>query len=53
LGHSTYTLTLDVYGDNIPEEDGGVANTLPDPRGPKRPAETASNVVNLFGVKAN
>ncbi|MGO9030963.1 hypothetical protein [Mycobacterium sp.] len=23
LGHSTYTLTLDVYGDYIPEQDGG------------------------------
>ncbi len=31
LGHSTYTLTLDVYGDWIPEQDGGVANTLPEP----------------------
>ena len=31
LGHSTYTLTLDVYGDWIPEADGGVANSLPEP----------------------
>ena len=31
LGHSTYTLTLDVYGDYVPEEDGGVANNLPEP----------------------
>ena len=23
LGHSTFTLTLDVYGDYIPDEDGG------------------------------
>lgn len=28
LGHSTYTLTLDVYGDYIPEEDGGALNML-------------------------
>ena len=28
LGHSTFTLTLDVYGDYIPEEDGGALNTL-------------------------
>jgi hypothetical protein len=28
LGHSTFTLTLDVYGDYIPEQDGGAANTL-------------------------
>ena len=40
LGHSTYTLTLDVYGDYIPEQDGGAA--------PVRPADaTADNVVRL------
>jgi len=27
LGHSTFTLTLDTYGDYIPEPDGGAANT--------------------------
>lgn len=27
LGHSAFTLTLDVYGDYIPEQDGGAANT--------------------------
>jgi integrase len=27
LGHSTFTLTLDLYGDYIPEEDGGALNT--------------------------
>jgi hypothetical protein len=32
LGHGTYTLTLDVYGDFIPEDDGGATNTLPEPR---------------------
>jgi integrase len=38
LGHSTYTLTLDVYGDYIPEQDGGAANTLPEPPAPKQSA---------------
>lgn len=28
LGHSTFTLTLNTYGDWIPEEDGGAANDL-------------------------
>lgn len=31
LGHGTFTLTLDTYGDWIPEEDGGAVNTLPEP----------------------
>ena len=42
LGHSTYTLTLDVYGDYIPAEDGGAVNTLPEPARPgeaPRPTE--------------
>jgi integrase len=34
LGHSTFTLTLDVYGDYIP--DGGAANNLPEPRAARR-----------------
>lgn len=38
LGHSTYTLTLDVYGDYIPEGDGGASNELPEPQAPKQPA---------------
>jgi integrase len=29
LEHSIVTLTLDVYGDYIPEGDGGALNTLP------------------------
>ena len=49
LGRSTFTLTLDVYGDYIPEEDGGALNTLPEPPAPAKPAEAASNVVSLFG----
>jgi integrase len=45
LGHSTFTLTLDVYGDYIPEPDGGAANTLPEPPAPARPPGVTSNVV--------
>ena len=39
LGHSSCTLTLDIYGDWIPEADGGVANSLPEPTAPAQPAE--------------
>jgi integrase len=46
LGHGTYTLTLDVYGDWIPEHDGGVPNAPPEPTAPLKPAE-ATNVVPL------
>ncbi|MBU8819900.1 site-specific integrase [Mycolicibacterium goodii] len=49
LGHSTFTLTLDVYGDYIPEQDGGALNTLPEPPAPEQPADLPSNVVSLFG----
>ena len=53
LGHSTYTLTLDVYGDYIPEEGGGVANNLPEPPAlAAKQADLPSNVVNLFGGTA-
>jgi integrase len=48
LGHSTFTLTLDIYGDWIPEQDGGASNNLPAPTAPGRAAEP-SNVVKLFG----
>jgi hypothetical protein len=47
LGHSTFTLTLDVYGDYIPEEDGRAANTLPEPPLPVSPAGTTGTVVLL------
>jgi integrase len=47
LGHSTFTLTLDVYGDYIPEQDGGAVNTLPEPPAPERAAETGGNVLSL------
>jgi hypothetical protein len=38
-----------VYGDWIPEEDGGAVNNLPEPTAPERPTEAAGNVVPLFG----
>ena len=44
LGHSTFTLTLDVYGDYIPEDDGGAANTLSEPPAPKERANPLSSV---------
>jgi hypothetical protein len=47
LGHSTFTLTLDTYGDYIPEQDGGAANTLPEPPALGHPAEAMGNVVPL------
>jgi len=59
LGHSTFTLTLNVYGDWIPEEDGGAANDLPEPPSatpvpaqqilPQEPREPLGKVVPLFG----
>ena len=53
LGHGTFTLTLDTYGDWIPEEDGGAANSLPEPEvvsAPTPPPEPErSNVIQLFG----
>jgi integrase len=49
LGHSTFTLTLDTYGDYIPEQDGGAANTLAEPPAPVRPAVATDNLVALFG----
>jgi integrase len=49
LGHSTFTLTLEVYGDYIPEEDGGAANTLPEPSAPTILVDTPTKVVKLFG----
>ncbi|KUI33748.1 hypothetical protein AU197_19805 [Mycobacterium sp. IS-1590] len=47
LGHSTFTLRLDTYGDYIPEQDGGALNTLPEPPAPVRSAEMANKVVLL------
>ncbi|WP_182349461.1 hypothetical protein [Tomitella gaofuii] len=57
LGHGTYTLTLDTYGDYVPARDGGAANTLPEPSAATRPEPQPqgqtepSNVVSLFGRK--
>ena len=48
LGHSTFTLTLDVYGDYVPEEDGGAANNLPEPPALATQFDLPSNVVQLF-----
>jgi integrase len=53
LGHSTFTLTLDVYGDYIPEEDGGALNNLPEPPARAKQAGLPDNVVRLFGRQAN
>lgn len=53
LGHSTFTLTLDVHGDYIPEDDGGTVNPLRDPTAQAKPAETPNNVISLFGRQAN
>ncbi|MDO3398676.1 site-specific integrase [Mycolicibacterium neoaurum] len=52
LGHSTFTLTLDTYGDYIPEQDGGALNMLPEPTAPARSSSLPSNVVPLFGRTA-
>jgi integrase len=52
LGHSTFTLTLDTYGDYIPEQDGGAVNMLPEPPAPVRLAAN-SNVVSLPRRQAN
>jgi hypothetical protein len=42
-----------VYGDYIPEQDGGALNTLPEPPAPAKPAEAAGNVVSLLARQAN
>jgi integrase len=48
LGHSTFTLTMDVSGDYIPGQDGGVLKTLPEPPAPEQPANLPNNVASLF-----
>lgn len=50
LGHSTYTLTLNTYGDWIPAEQ--YADDLPEPPAPAKPAELPANVINLFAHQA-
>jgi integrase len=49
LEHSIFTLTLDVYGDYIPEGDGGAINNLPEPTAPAIATIGSTNVVELFG----
>jgi integrase len=44
MGHSSHTLTLNTYGKWIPEKDGGVPNTLPEPV----VGTPNAKVVNLF-----
>jgi len=46
MGHANYTPTLNTYGEQIPAEDGGTPNNLPEPgENPK----AAPKVVALFG----
>ncbi|WP_267294356.1 hypothetical protein [Mycobacterium hackensackense] len=51
LGHSTFTLTLNTYGDWVPEEDGGALNTLPEPPAPS--AVPAATVLQMRERQAN
>lgn len=53
LGHSTFTLTLDVYGDYIPEHEGGPANRLPEPPSLLKPAAAGDNVVKMVDRQAS
>jgi integrase len=46
LGHSTFTWTLDVYGDYIPDEDG-LVKALPEPPALFCRTTTGDNVVPL------
>lgn len=41
------------YGDYIAEEDGGVANNLPEPLAQEKFVDLPNNVLSLFGRKAN
>ena len=41
LGHATYTLTLDTYGDYIPQHDHGPAPELAEPPAPPHRASPA------------
>ncbi len=49
LGHSTFTLTLDTYGDWVPTEDGGALNNLPAPTYAATADVQPANVTPLFG----
>lgn len=51
LGHGSCTLTLNTYGDWIPKDDGGAANSLPEPPsalGTPVQAEP-TNVIQMLG----
>ena len=54
MGHSTFTLTLDTYGDWIPEKDGGALNDLPAPNpiATTQPVDELAAVIQLFARKA-
>lgn len=47
---TTYTLTLNAYGDWIPAEQ--YADDLPEPPAPAKPAALPDNVINLFARQA-
>ena len=50
LGHASYVLTLDTYGEWIPEQESGAANTLPEPPAPEAADRAVvGNVINLLG----
>lgn len=49
LEHSTFTLTLDVYGDYIPDTVGGAVNPLPLPPAPARPSRQRAAAIRAAG----
>jgi hypothetical protein len=52
LGHSTFTLTLVVYDDYVPEEDGGALNTLPEPPAPvKTPGDAEQRCETIWAAR--
>jgi integrase len=52
LEHSTFTLTLDVYGDWFPRATAARSTPLPEQAAPAKPADLPSNVVSLFWQQA-
>jgi hypothetical protein len=49
LGYGTFTLTLDVYSDYTPDEDGGALDTLPGAGRPAKPAERWATLSACMG----
>lgn len=47
LGHESFVTTLTIYGDYIPEDEGGKAVPLARPSAPALRPETAGNVVSF------